>query len=57
MGVHWPLDMAGAALNAILAALLCLPLRRQLVPGLRSLIEIPYRLVFAWPIRKGWLRA
>ncbi|MFT0533684.1 phosphatase PAP2 family protein [Castellaniella hirudinis] len=56
MGVHWPLDMAGAALNAVLAAGLCLPLRAQTVPRLRRLLETPYRRVFAWPIARGWLR-
>lgn len=57
MGVHWPLDMAGALLNAILAALLCLPLRHRVVPCLRALVERPYRLICAWPIRQGWFRA
>lgn len=57
MGVHWPLDMAGAVLDAMLAALVCLSLRRHVVPWLRQRIETPYRAVFAWPIRKGWLRA
>lgn len=55
MGVHWPLDMLGAAINALLAALLCLPLRAQVVPWLRRQLEAPYRVVFAWPIRRGWL--
>jgi undecaprenyl-diphosphatase len=56
MGVHWPLDMAGALVNAIVAAGLCLPLRPRVVPRLRALIEHPYRLICAWPIRKGWFR-
>lgn len=56
MGVHWPLDMVGALLNALLAAALCRPLRTRLVPCLRVALEVPYRLVFAWPIRQGWTR-
>ncbi len=57
MGIHWPLDMAGALLNALIAVLLCLPLRGRVVPGVRALIELLYRRVCAWPIRKGWFLA
>src|SRR5699024_7873615 len=57
MGVHWPLDMAGAVLDAMLAALVCLALRRHVLPWLRQRIETPYRAVFAWTIRRGWLGA
>lgn len=57
MGVHFPLDMVGALLTAIVAAGLCLPLRTRSIPCLRRGIERVYRLAFAWPIRKGWFRA
>ncbi|MFV0283592.1 MAG: phosphatase PAP2 family protein [Castellaniella sp.] len=57
MGVHFPLDMAGALLTGLVAAGFGLPLRGSLIPALRRLIEPVYRLVFAWPIRLGWVRA
>ncbi|MGB6008887.1 undecaprenyl-diphosphatase [Castellaniella sp.] len=57
MGVHFPLDMVGALLTALAAAWISLPLRRTLIPTLRKSIEPAYRLVFAWPIRRGWVRA
>ncbi len=57
MGIHFPLDMAGALITAVIAAILCLPLRNRMIPGLRHVIEPIYRLAFAWPIRKGWFRA
>ncbi|WP_368640081.1 undecaprenyl-diphosphatase [Castellaniella ginsengisoli] len=57
MGVHFPLDMAGAMLTALAAAGIGLPLRGTLVPALRRCIEPAYRLIFAWPIRLGWARA
>jgi undecaprenyl-diphosphatase len=57
MGVHFPLDMAGALLTGLVAAGIGLPLRNTLIPALRRRIEPAYRLVFAWPIRQGWARA
>lgn len=57
LGLHFPLDMVGALLTAIVAAWLCLPLRTRLVPALRRWIEPPYRWLFAWAIRRGWVRA
>lgn len=57
MGIHFPLDMAGALLTGLAAAAIGLPLRGSLIPSLRRCIEPAYRLVFAWPIRKGWMRA
>ncbi|HEX7386328.1 MAG TPA: phosphatase PAP2 family protein [Castellaniella sp.] len=57
MGVHWPLDMVGALVTAIVAAIISAPLRRHAIPHLRRVIEPVYHLVFAWPIRKGWVRA
>ncbi|NCH34569.1 undecaprenyl-diphosphate phosphatase [Cronobacter sakazakii] len=56
LGVHWPLDMAGGLLVAMLACLsaqiLWAPLGEPLYRTLRQL----YRLCFALPIRKGWVR-
>ncbi|MGB3424489.1 MAG: phosphatase PAP2 family protein [Castellaniella sp.] len=57
MGVHFPLDMAGALLTGLAAAGISLPLRGTVIPVLRQCIEPVYRLVFAWPIRQGWARA
>ncbi|CAM5221705.1 Undecaprenyl-diphosphatase OS=Castellaniella defragrans OX=75697 GN=HNR28_000082 PE=4 SV=1 [Castellaniella defragrans] len=57
MGVHWPLDMVGAFLTAIIAAALSAPLRAHAIPRLRRAIEPLYHGIFAWAIRKGWVRA
>ncbi|CAM5786164.1 phosphatase PAP2 family protein [Castellaniella caeni] len=57
LGVHWPLDMIGALATGIVAAAISLPLRARVVPGLRRVIEPLYRLICAWPIRKGWFLA
>lgn len=56
MGVHWPLDMAGALLNAIFAAFICIPVKYSLTPVLTKLIESIYRVLFAWLINLGWAR-
>ncbi|EPP1032430.1 undecaprenyl-diphosphate phosphatase [Cronobacter turicensis] len=56
LGVHWPLDMTGGLLVAMLACLsaqiLWTPLGEPLYRTLRQL----YRFCFALPIRKGWVR-
>lgn len=57
LGVHWPLDMAGALAIALLSAWLLRPLRPRAIPALRRAIEPLYRRVFCWPIKKGWVRA
>jgi undecaprenyl-diphosphatase len=57
MGVHFPLDMAGALLTGLVGAAISLPLRGTLIPSLRRCIEPIYRRVFAWPIRQGWVHA
>lgn len=56
LGVHWPMDMAGALLVALLGCL-----ASQVVWDLwgnlieRKLTRL-YRFSFAFPIRKGWVR-
>lgn len=55
LGVHWPLDMAGAILVAVLACVIT-----QLIsPRWRNVflqkIEQAYRLLFSVFIRKGWV--
>ncbi|MFA5664057.1 undecaprenyl-diphosphatase [Castellaniella sp.] len=56
MGLHFPFDMAGAALLGLLCAGLTWPLHQRFIPGLRRMMEPVYHLVFAWPIRAGWAR-
>ncbi|MFP6560376.1 phosphatase PAP2 family protein [Paraburkholderia sp. B3] len=56
VGVHFPFDMAGAALIAWSTCLLSAPLWRVAgEPFSRALIAA-YRKVVAWPINRGWLR-
>lgn len=57
LGVHFPLDMAGALLTGIAGAALCAPCRHHLIPRLRRLIEPLYHRLFAPAIRRGWVRA
>lgn len=57
LGVHWPLDMLGGLLVGLLSCLfaqifwqLC---GARLLPHLSAL----YRVLFAFPISKGWVRS
>lgn len=56
LGVHWPLDMLGGLLVGMLACLFAqifwLLFGQHLLPRLSAL----YRLLFAVPIGKGWVR-
>jgi len=52
LGIHFPLDMAGAIAIACVAFLLVIPLWR--LGGTRSLVML-YRKLLAWPIGRGWL--
>jgi undecaprenyl-diphosphatase len=57
LGVHWPLDMFGAALMAAFVTLLTSTAAlRTLCQFILSLAEPTYRRVCAAPIRRGWLR-
>lgn len=57
LGVHWPMDMLGAAVVSLAVALL---FRSRLADGLCSVltdvIGLVYRRVLALPIQRGWLR-
>lgn len=56
LGVHFPLDMAGAFVVAAIASLAVAPIWRAVGSPLTRLIETIYRRVLAWPIARGWLR-
>jgi len=56
LGVHFPLDMAGAALMAALALALLSQPWNVAGSNVTSLAETIYRRLFAWPISAGWLR-
>lgn len=57
VGVHYPLDMAGAGLMAaLIARLSMLP---QAAQGVKTVLAVAvplYRRIFAEPIRRGWVR-
>lgn len=56
LGVHFPYDMAGAALVAF-ASLALLSKPWNMVGGSATgLAESVYRRLFAWPISAGWVR-
>ncbi|MFC5474870.1 phosphatase PAP2 family protein [Paraherbaspirillum soli] len=58
LGVHFPFDMIGALCVAVGSGWLVVRLlaNRQLGNRALSVLEIPYRAVFALPIAKGWVR-
>lgn len=56
LGVHFPLDMVGAALIAVSSAYFCFREERWFLDGLYRWTSVVYRQVFALPIRRGWVR-
>jgi len=56
LGVHFPLDMVGAAVVAGLAAWLCARARHPFVDVVFGWAVCLYRFLFAALIRRGWLR-
>lgn len=56
LGVHWPLDMLGGFLVGILACGFAHIAWRYCGRRLLQNISWLYRLLFALPIRKGWVR-
>jgi undecaprenyl-diphosphatase len=56
LGVHFPLDMIGAAIVALVSAWLCRLGRRSFVEAIYSLASAIYRAVFAPAIRRGWVK-
>lgn len=55
LGVHFPLDMAGAAVVAAAGAVSCFGLRKLFVEPVFSRAEPIYRWLFAPLIRRGWV--
>lgn len=55
LGVHFPLDMAAAAVVALAAWALIAPAWRKGGGAATRLAEGIYRRVFAWPISAGWI--
>ncbi|WP_149865898.1 phosphatase PAP2 family protein, partial [Salmonella enterica] len=56
LGVHWPLDMIGALLVAMLGCLSAQLIWQWYGVPLYQALQRCYRFCFALPIRKGWVR-
>lgn len=57
LGVHWPLDMAGALVTSSVAAVLVNTRAGQVLAALVvPQLQVVYRWVLAKPIARGWLR-
>lgn len=56
LGVHFPFDMAGAAIVGIVSAWLCCLGRHRFVEAVYGLATVAYRVVFAPAIRRGWVK-
>jgi undecaprenyl-diphosphatase len=56
IGVHFPLDMLGAAVIAWLACMLIKPLWMATGRFVTQALIAWYRKLLALPIRRGWLR-
>ena len=55
LGVHFPLDMVGAAAVGVVSAWLCLRCARGFVEPVFSRLSPVYRHLFAALIRRGWV--
>lgn len=56
LGVHFPLDMAGAALVSVLSAYLCFREQGWYMNSIYRWTMALYRRLFSLPIRLGWVR-
>lgn len=56
LGVHFPLDMVGAAVVAVSSAYLCFRAERWFMGSVYHWTSAIYRRLFAMPIRRGWVR-
>ncbi len=57
LGIHFPFDMVGALLVAIVSSMMVWAAWYPLGRWLMALLESLYRRLFALPIAKGWVRA
>ncbi|EST59463.1 undecaprenyl pyrophosphate phosphatase [Proteus hauseri ZMd44] len=57
LGVHWPIDMIGAFIVALLSCGLCQIFWCKGGDILQKWVQHLYQLCFAYPIRKGWTKA
>ena len=55
LGVHFPMDMVGAASVAALSAWLCLREERWLLGPVFQCFSAAYRRIFGPLIRRGWV--
>lgn len=56
LGMHFPLDMLGAALVAFGSAWLILGEEHRFVAPVVHILQCPYRRIFSGLIAKGWVR-
>ncbi len=56
LGVHFPLDMLGAALVALISAWIILVVEARLIEPLMRLLMPLHRLLLSGLIRRGWVR-
>jgi len=57
VGVHFPLDMVGAIAVAAIVTALIWPVWKGCGLQITRILEHPYRWLFAYPIRRGWVKA
>ncbi|WP_376767461.1 hypothetical protein [Paludibacterium denitrificans] len=57
LGVHFPLDMAGAVGVAAVTYAVVSPIWRMLSASITDLAESMYRRILARPIGMGWIRS
>lgn len=55
LGVHFPLDILGAAIVALGSAGLVWSQQRRLIAPLMRLLQPPFRKIFSGLIRRGWV--
>jgi undecaprenyl-diphosphatase len=56
VGVHWPLDMLGGLMVALCGCMSAQILWHSFGSALLRAVQQLYRLCFAFPIRRGWVR-
>ena len=56
LGVHWPLDMVGAFIVAMVSCVIAKQINLLVGAKILSLIESVYRLCFSPFIRRGWVK-